>query len=641
MQGLVSPVSMEESARSRPKTPAELVREALLRASIAIGIVILVISAIGYRVGSEVTQSSYRETLSVYIAERAARERSFFSRAEIQLEVLREKFLENYDARVDDAHWRRIAHRTKEGAWRPPLDFDAKSRSGVFVASFAKLTPELRAKVSTAERVTSQLGPLLLNPFANAYISFAEGATVGFWPIVPHWTQTIPHDHDLARDPYFAAASPANNPQRKLVWTGAYKDPGVQRWMLSALLPIYDAKDLFVGVIGQDFYLTDMLQRIVTESLPGAYNVLVRSDGEILAHPGFGEDPDATTGPLVVRAADHEEVAEALAAILKDGRPQGTVALSDSQAVGGFARLDEVGAYVVTVIPAKQIARHAQPQAWIVLIFGILSLIVELWILRRLMLPLAKLVDQRTEELRSAKAKGLEAGRLATVGVVAEGLAHDIIPPLSDLRSETDRIDARLAAPQSSIDVTGLRDALRRNQDSLDRLSKVVGGFQNFSRPSTEAPLEFVAVKDIVRETLDLCRTRFEKSGVLLEYPTLSNLDLSIRCRRSQLTQALVNLLNNGLDAVANTTDPWVLLEVEESVNRVYFKVIDSGLGVAQEIRASIFEPFFTTKNRQGTGLGLAIARNLVESQGGQVWLNENSPNTCFVIEIPKVETTA
>jgi len=146
---------MEESARSRPKTPAELVREAFLLASIAIGIVILVISAIGYRVGSEVTQSSYRETLSVYIAERAARERSFFSRAEIQLEVLREKFLENYDARVDDAHWRRIAHRTKEGAWRPPLDFDAKSRSGVFVASFAKLTPELRAKVSTAERVTS------------------------------------------------------------------------------------------------------------------------------------------------------------------------------------------------------------------------------------------------------------------------------------------------------------------------------------------------------------------------------------------------------------------------------------------------------------------------------------------------------
>jgi len=193
----------------------------------------------------------------------------------------------------------------------------------------------------------------------------------------------------------------------------------------------------------------------------------------------------------------------------------------------------------------------------------------------------------------------------------------------------------------SSLAATRLRDALRRNQDSLDRLSKVVGGFQNFSRPSTEAPLEFVAVKDIVRETLDLCRTRFEKYGVLSEYPTLSNLDLSIRCRRSQLTQALVNLLNNGLDAVANTTDPWVLLEVEESVNRVYFKVIDSGLGVAQEIRASIFEPFFTTKNRQGTGLGLAIARNLVESQGGQVWLNENSPNTCFVIEIPKVETTA
>jgi C4-dicarboxylate-specific signal transduction histidine kinase len=103
-----------------------------------------------------------------------------------------------------------------------------------------------------------------------------------------------------------------------------------------------------------------------------------------------------------------------------------------------------------------------------------------------------------------------------------------------------------------------------------------------------------------------------------------------------QMSQVLINLLNNSIHAVKDHPEKWVEIEVRETENSVQLMVTDSGTGIDEKIAEKIMLPFFTTKGPQvGTGLGLSISQSIVQKHGGILYYDRAYPNTRFVIELP------
>ncbi|MEK6579858.1 MAG: HAMP domain-containing sensor histidine kinase, partial [Bdellovibrionota bacterium] len=112
---------------------------------------------------------------------------------------------------------------------------------------------------------------------------------------------------------------------------------------------------------------------------------------------------------------------------------------------------------------------------------------------------------------------------------------------------------------------------------------------------------------------------------------------LAIQGRQTQLSQVLLNLFNNAYDAVQTLTDKWIKIKVADTDQWVEIWVTDSGPGISSEVVSKMFQPFFTTKGvGKGTGLGLSISKKIIETHGGTLNVEMESPNTCFRITLPK-----
>lgn len=109
-----------------------------------------------------------------------------------------------------------------------------------------------------------------------------------------------------------------------------------------------------------------------------------------------------------------------------------------------------------------------------------------------------------------------------------------------------------------------------------------------------------------------------------------------LNCRGVQISQVLLNLLNNAFDAIELLPEKWIKLDAMKMEDTIVIHVTDSGHGIPEEEREKIFQPFYTTKPiGKGTGLGLSLSRKIVQDHKGTLTLDTNSAHTRFVIKIP------
>ena len=110
-----------------------------------------------------------------------------------------------------------------------------------------------------------------------------------------------------------------------------------------------------------------------------------------------------------------------------------------------------------------------------------------------------------------------------------------------------------------------------------------------------------------------------------------------MQCRATQISQVLLNLLNNACDAIRDLPEKWIRIGYEESVAGFELSVTDSGTGIDRAILDKLFQPFFTTKGvNVGTGLGLSISKGIAESHGGSLEYDSSCPNTRFILSLPR-----
>jgi C4-dicarboxylate-specific signal transduction histidine kinase len=170
------------------------------------------------------------------------------------------------------------------------------------------------------------------------------------------------------------------------------------------------------------------------------------------------------------------------------------------------------------------------------------------------------------------------------------------------------------------------------------RIAKIVRGLRAFSRDGEMDPFEVSPWRSIVDETLAFCETRFKNHSVDVQVGEVPD-SFVMECRPVQVSQVLLNLLNNAFDAVDKQDKAWIRVEVIDRDEYYDLEVSDSGSGVTDEVRRRILMAFSNARTVGASrGLGLSIVNTLVKSHGGNLTLDVSKPHTCFVARFPKVQ---
>lgn len=228
------------------------------------------------------------------------------------------------------------------------------------------------------------------------------------------------------------------------------------------------------------------------------------------------------------------------------------------------------------------------------------------------------------------------SSRMAALGEMASGIAHEIASPLTIIRMLADGFEDFLKPDE--LDAEGVRRNASKIMTNVDRIGKLIQSVRAFSRQADQDQVLRCGVQEIVEQTFELCFARFASGKVELRREPLKK-DFEVDCRSIQISQVLLNLMNNAYDAVLPLDERWVKLEVQEGKDTLSFIVTDSGKGVPVEVREKMFQSFFTTKfPGLGTGLGLSISLKIAQDHHGTLTLNTQSPNTQFILKLPKCQ---
>lgn len=213
----------------------------------------------------------------------------------------------------------------------------------------------------------------------------------------------------------------------------------------------------------------------------------------------------------------------------------------------------------------------------------------------------------------------IQSNKLAVLGQIAAGVAHEINQPVAAIRAYADNAAAFL----DRTDVETARRNLGLISGLTERIGLITDQLRAFSRKTTAPPAP-VAVRDVIDGALSMVGPGLRQTGVqVVRHP--ANEDLLVMAERFRLEQVLVNLLQNALEALEGQADPQIILHVAPRRAQVRITVADNGPGLSPEAAEALFTPFTTTKPR-GLGLGLVISRDIVTEFGGELVLDSGAP---------------
>jgi two-component system C4-dicarboxylate transport sensor histidine kinase DctB len=247
----------------------------------------------------------------------------------------------------------------------------------------------------------------------------------------------------------------------------------------------------------------------------------------------------------------------------------------------------------------------------------------------------ARLVREMDERLRiqgdlhRLQDELVQANKLAALGQIVAGVAHEINQPLAAIKAYAENAGVLLDR--------GAGDLVRENLGIIGKLtgrvSSITDELRAFSRRATGLTTR-VLVADAIEGALLLVSYRMAGSPVKLVRRG-EGLGLSVRAERVRLEQVLVNLLQNALDALAGQGDSQIEVSVQDRGETVAITVSDNGPGLPPEILPALFMPFATTKP-SGLGLGLVISRDIVSELGGDLTVVPTSQGASFMITLSK-----
>lgn len=274
---------------------------------------------------------------------------------------------------------------------------------------------------------------------------------------------------------------------------------------------------------------------------------------------------------------------------------------------------------------------------------------------------LERAVEERTRELKQAHALLLQSEKMALVGQIAAGIAHEINNPLGFISSNLESLGkfserllvllmiqsesiarycpaeelARIEALRAKAHINRIVDEIpaivKDSQEGVDRINEIVRNLKGFARVDDG---EFVttSVNEIISKSLNIVKNELKYvASVVTDYGDIP----SIRALPNQLAQVFMNLMVNAAQAIDGHGE--IRIRTWQDADAVYASVSDTGSGIADEVKAHVFEPFFTTKEAgKGTGLGLSISYDIIHKHAGEITMESTvGKGTVFIIKLP------
>ena len=232
------------------------------------------------------------------------------------------------------------------------------------------------------------------------------------------------------------------------------------------------------------------------------------------------------------------------------------------------------------------------------------------------------------EQLLAREKELLQSKKLAAIGTLAAGVAHELNNPLSNIYTTAQRLLKKSGADGPDFLTRGLNDIFGETM----RVKTIVSDLLGFARGREPNP-RFVELRGLINGAFAQLERSRDVGGVRLHVRLVPE-EIVILVDPEQLEQVFLNLFANACDAMAGAGELTVRADEEDAVVRI--RVSDTGPGLSRETAEKIFEPFFTTKDK-GTGLGLAIVFNIVQKHGGSIRAESaEGMGTSFMITLPK-----
>jgi signal transduction histidine kinase len=243
----------------------------------------------------------------------------------------------------------------------------------------------------------------------------------------------------------------------------------------------------------------------------------------------------------------------------------------------------------------------------------------------------------KDQEVRDQRTIANNVVKLAMLGELAGGVAHEINNPLHIIKGYNDILVDQIG--QGIMDREVLHRAALVIDRNTNRISRIVSNLLMFSRRRDQEYFEPISVSQLITQVVSITQPLAETHGIRFEVDLEALQEAPpVACQQSQIAQVLINIINNAIDAIIEQehSDPWIRVAGQVADDRVQIEVIDNGKGIPDALATKIFEPFYTTKEvGKGTGLGLSLSLGIIEQHGGRLHLDKRKPHTCFVVELP------
>lgn len=224
-----------------------------------------------------------------------------------------------------------------------------------------------------------------------------------------------------------------------------------------------------------------------------------------------------------------------------------------------------------------------------------------------------------------------QSAKMASLGAMAGGIAHEINTPLAAIRSSADLLLVRVK--NGSPDSEAVAKAMNKIVGIVDRIAKVVQSMRVLSRDTKNDEFAVVSLRQVVDDAVSLCRDRLSANSAEI---FVNCDDLYFNGRSGEICQVVLNLIANSVDATLTSPQRWIRIDGVRHGESIVLSVTDSGPGIPNQVAARMMEPFFTTKPvGKGTGLGLSISRTIAADHKGTLYRDAQSQMTRMVLELP------
>jgi C4-dicarboxylate-specific signal transduction histidine kinase len=242
-------------------------------------------------------------------------------------------------------------------------------------------------------------------------------------------------------------------------------------------------------------------------------------------------------------------------------------------------------------------------------------------------------MERREHELRDKQEQLVQAGKLATLGELTTGVAHELNNPLNNIGLYVGNVIDRIRLGED--DAEPLVRDLEKAMEQVRKATEIISHLRTFGR-AARVSIEQVDIDDVIERSLLLVHEQLRLRGIEVELELCPD-ELLVVANPIQLEQVFINLLTNARDALTDSKRKTIRIASSRDDERIRIAFSDTGPGIPPELQQRIFDPFFTTKEvGTGTGLGLSITYSILKEYGGEISVDSRpGKGATFLVELP------